>query len=367
MALRILPPTLSLYLLRHFLLWCGGVAFAVCVIIFAADLIQFLTDDLTDTSVGTFDLMGLALLRLPQTFQQVLPFVVLIAGLGTYHQLTRTSELVVARAAGVSVWQFLTPTLLAALVLGIVRVALLDPVATTLQARFETLHDRWFGDGDSLVAAAGSGVWLREQGPQGTAIVHAARVNPRSLELDGLILLLFGPDDHFRERLDAKSGRLEGGEWQLADVERIVAGRGVQRLPQLAVPTRIGFNQILDRFAQTNSISFWALPRYIAILEATGFSARPHRLLWHRLLATPVLFMALLLVAVAFALRFHRKGDTALLAGAGALTGFLLYFLSDLVYALGINSSIPLQLAAWAPAGVTAMLGISMLLHFEDG
>lgn len=367
MALRILPPTLSLYLLRHFLQWCGGVAFAVCAIIFAADLVQFLTDDLTDRSIGTIDLMGLALLRLPQTFQQVLPFVILIAGLGTYHQLTRTSELIVARAAGVSVWQFLTPTLLAALALGIARVTLLDPVATTLQARFETLQDRWFGDGDSLITAAGGGVWLRERGPGGTAIVHAARVDPRSLELDGLVLLLFDADDRFRERIDAKSGRIEGGEWRLDEAKRILAGRGTERPAQLALPTRLSFKQIVDRFANTNSISFWALPRYIATLEATGFSARPHRLLWYRLLATPVLYMALLLVAAAFALRFHRKGDTALLAGAGVLTGFLLYFLSDLVYALGINSSIPLQLAAWAPAGVSAMLGISMLLHFEDG
>lgn len=366
--MKLLPRTLSLYLLRHFLLWCLGIAFAVCAIIFAADMIQLLADDPAQSDVGTFDLMGLALLRLPQTFQQVLPFVILIAGIGTYHQLSRTSELVVARAAGVSVWQFLAPPLLAALAIGILRITTLDPVATALQAEFDLLHERWFGNGDgNLIAQAGNGVWLREQGTDGTAIVHASHVSLADRSLGGLVLLTFDPDDRFHERVDARLGRIEHGRWQLTGVERITAGRPVERLDKLSVPTRISYGEILDRFAQTSVISFWALPRHIALLESTGFSARPHRLLWHRLLAMPVLYMALLVIAASFALRFHRKGDAALLAGAGALTGFLLYFLSDLVYALGINSSIPLQLAAWAPAGVTALLGVTLLLHFEDG
>jgi lipopolysaccharide export system permease protein len=366
--MRWLPPTLSLYLLRHFLLWCVAVAFTVCGIIFAADMIQLLTDDAAGSDVSTVSLMGLALLKLPQTFQQVLPFVILLAGLGTYHQLTRTSELVVARAAGVSVWQFTAPALLAAFAIGILRITVLDPIATTMQARYEQLHDGWFGDGNAnLVTSAGSGVWLREQGPDGTAIVHATQVSLADRSLGGLILLMFDPNDHFEERVDAKAGRIENGFWQLTGVERVAAGHAAETLNELKVPTRINYREILDRFARTTSISFWDLPRYISILESTGFSARPHRLLWNRLLAIPVLYMALLVIAASFALRFHRKGDAALLAGAGAFTGFLLYFLSDLVYALGINSSIPLQLAAWAPAGVTALLGITMLLHFEDG
>ena len=61
-----------------------------------------------------------------------------------------------------------------------------------------------------------------------------------------------------------------------------------------------------------------------------------------------------------------RIGASASIAGA-ALSGFVLYFLSDLVYALGQSASIPTLLAAWTPAGVSTMLGIAMLFHIEDG
>ena len=49
------------------------------------------------------------------------------------------------------------------------------------------------------------------------------------------------------------------------------------------------------------------------------------------------------------------------------MTGFVLYFFSDVVLALGLSDSIPVVLAAWTPSGVTLLLGLAMLLHLEDG
>jgi lipopolysaccharide export system permease protein len=52
---------------------------------------------------------------------------------------------------------------------------------------------------------------------------------------------------------------------------------------------------------------------------------------------------------------------------SGVAAGFLLYFLSDIVVALGLSAKIPVLLAAWTPAGISTIFGISMLLHLEDG
>lgn len=363
--LRFLPPTFSLYLARRFLQWLLGTMALIVLIVLVADLLQFLTDEGIGKNVGR--VLVIALLKLPQTAQQAIPFAVLVAGLGTYRQLTQSSELIVARASGLSVWQFLLPVLVTAFLVGVLRVAALDPLATTLMSRYETLRSVYFDGADALSVSISGGVWLREQDQQGTAIVHAAGVEPSVGRLRDITILRLDPHDQFDMRYDAASGRLLDGRWVLEQVRQIEAGHGAVQLDHLELPTRLAFSQIVDRFAKTNSISFWQLPAYAANLEATGFSGRPHRLLWHRLLAMPFLYLALVLIAAAFALRLYRKGDAVMLVGAGAVTGFLLYFFSDLVYALGINSSIPLELAAWAPAGVVALLGIALLLHLEDG
>ena len=52
---------------------------------------------------------------------------------------------------------------------------------------------------------------------------------------------------------------------------------------------------------------------------------------------------------------------------SGIGMGFLLYFLSDVVYALGVSSKLPVIMAAWSPALITSFLGIAVLLHLEDG
>ncbi|MCW8971457.1 MAG: LptF/LptG family permease, partial [Rhodospirillales bacterium] len=126
-------------------------------------------------------------------------------------------------------------------------------------------------------------------------------------------------------------------------------------------------NRIQDSFSPPETMSFWDLPAFIDTLENAGFSAIRHRLHLHSLLATPLLLCAMVLIAATFTLRQSRKGGTVYVVSGGVLTGFLLYFFSDVVFALGLSDSIPVVLAAWTPSGVSMLLGLAMLLHLEDG
>ena len=96
-------------------------------------------------------------------------------------------------------------------------------------------------------------------------------------------------------------------------------------------------------------------------------SAERHRLHFNVLLARPFLFCAMVLVAATFSLRMQRRGGATLMIVSGVAAGFLLYFLSDIVFALGLAAKIPVLLAAWTPTGVSMIFGASMLLHLEDG
>jgi lipopolysaccharide export system permease protein len=75
----------------------------------------------------------------------------------------------------------------------------------------------------------------------------------------------------------------------------------------------------------------------------------------------------MVLIAATFSLRMTRRGKTGLMVAGGVLVGFVLYFISDLTYALGLSGAIPPILAAWTPTGVSLLLGVSLLFHLEDG
>jgi lipopolysaccharide export system permease protein len=135
----------------------------------------------------------------------------------------------------------------------------------------------------------------------------------------------------------------------------------------VSVDTNLTPRKMQDSFASPETMSFWELPGFIGLLENSGFSAQRHRLYFNALLARPFLFGAMVLLAASFSLRMQRRGGTTLMIAAGVASGFILYFLSDVVFALGLSSTIPIALAAWTPTGVSWLLGASLLLHLEDG
>ena len=138
-------------------------------------------------------------------------------------------------------------------------------------------------------------------------------------------------------------------------------------MPYHEIETHLTPENIQDSFGPPETLSFWALPKFISVLEKAGFSALRHRLYWHTQLAVPLLLCAMVLLAATFSLRPARRGGAGISVVCGVATGFLLYFLSDVVSALGVSARVPVVLAAWAPAIVSCLLGTAMLFHLEDG
>ena len=113
-------------------------------------------------------------------------------------------------------------------------------------------------------------------------------------------------------------------------------------------------------------MSFWELPQFIGVLEKAGFSAVRHRLHWHSLFSFAFAFLcAMVLIAATFSLRASARISSKKWM-LGGLFWFLLYFMTDLVFALGLSGRIPEVFAAWTPVMVTTLIGITSLLYLED-
>src|SRR5690606_13788374 len=148
-----------------------------------------------------------------------LPFAVLIGTIAIFLMLSRSSELVVLRAAGVSVWQFTLPAMVVAFLLGVLFVVLYNPVAATARSEAERIYAAAFGKGDSfLQTSKRSGAWLREDGADGPSVVHALQVLNQGLELNGVSVFQYDAKHELTERIEAKRAVLEHGRWELQDV-----------------------------------------------------------------------------------------------------------------------------------------------------
>ena len=361
-----LSPTLIKYIARQYLFWFGSFFFAVVAIIFLATIVDLL-DRLATKDVSLSVTLQMALLKLPYLSQEVMPFTVLFAAMTTFWRLTRSHELVVARAAGISVWQFLLPVLGSSVLIGFFTLGAFNPLASILLSRYEHLEANYIRNQSSMLAVSKTGLWLRQADQDGQSVIHAERVKPESVALQQVMVFRYAEEDRFVDRIDAREAELQRGHWLLYDAWLSRPGEPSEFHEQMKLPTDLTFDKIQESFAPPETIAFWELPAFIELMQAAGFSAIPHRLQFHRLLALPMLFAAMVLLAATFSLRPQRRGRVGLVILAGMLTGFLLYFMSNFVFAIGLSGTIPVVLAAWTPAGVSLMLGVAMLLHLEDG
>ncbi|MDE2488703.1 MAG: LPS export ABC transporter permease LptG [Alphaproteobacteria bacterium] len=348
-----------------------GVALAVIsAVILLVEFVDLSRDIGIRTDVGVREIFWLTLLRAPSLVQVLLPFVFLFGGIGAFVGLNRRSELVAMRAAGVSAWRFILPSAVVAFGIGVLAVTVLNPVAAALNGRYEddraAVMRNYLGD-------VPQDVWLR-QGDQHTQIVIHAKARDTVkgfVRLRGVSLFIYTKSPTgapiFRQRIEASEARLMPGFWQLKDVREAAAGQNSVHSDTLSIRSSLDAESAMERLASPEAISFWRLPTAIRLTEQAGFSAAGYRLRLLQLVATPLLYAAMSILAAAFSLRLARLGGLAGLAGAGVGLGFVFFFFNQFAGALAKGNIIPLFAAAWAPTLVALLSGLSLLFFTEDG
>ncbi|HEY4252201.1 MAG TPA: LPS export ABC transporter permease LptG [Roseomonas sp.] len=372
--------TLSLYVARRFAMMVLVMLAALSGLVALFDLIELLRRAATRQDVGLGLVMQIAALRVPFVSLQILPFAVLIGGIVAFWRLARSSELIVARAAGISAWGFLSAPVLVAILIGTFATTAISPLSSMMLARAERLDAAFLRNASGVTAIAGGRLWLRQadrdQDGAGVAILSGVPAPRRrgtlpdlmaGFELNTVSVWRLAADDRPAERIEAPLARLLPGRWVLENAIIFPADHPPLPPRTMELPTELTPARIEDSFASPDTLGFWSLPAFIGLLEDAGFSAVRHRLRFQSLLALPLLAAAMALLAAGFSMRHTRRGGTAAMMGAGVAAGFALFVLDRITNEFGQAGTIPVVLAAWAPAVAGMLSSLALLLHLEDG
>ena len=372
-----LPITLMTYVARRFAAMALLMVLALSMLVALFDLIELLRRAATRPEANFALVSQIAALRVPYVAMQILPFAVLLGGIIAFWRLTRFSELVVARAAGISAWGFLAGPVLVALLLGLGASMALSPLSSAMLARAERLDQLYLRNVGGITALAGGRLWLRQADdglqPQGIAIISGRPIASRelrpgeALRLAEVSVWRLSAEDRPLARIEATSALLQPGRWRFEGAMVFGADRVAGAPQNLDFPTELTPERIENSFATPDTLSLWALPEFIKILEAAGFSAIRHRLHFQSLLALPLLAIAMALLAAGFSMRSARRGGVARMIAGGVSAGFALFVLDKITGEFGEAGTLPVVLAAWAPAGAGFRLAAALLLHLEDG
>ncbi len=356
--------TLTRYFALTFARAVAFVFMGMFLLIYLIDFVELLrrAGDIRTASVSL--VAFLSLLRVPAVSEQVLPFAVLFGSMYAFITLTRKLELVVARAAGMSVWQFMAPPVAVAVLVGLVMTGIYNPVSALAKKHADELEVALF---TSATGASDKEFWLRQRSLDGQAIIRADHAADGGTSLSGVTAFVFEPDGSFQERVIAKAAHLEPGYWAFSDARVLSPEEEPRDAASYLLATNLTGDQVSQSFATPESVPFWALPDVQRKTEQAGLDATAYRLRYQALLARPLLLVAMVLIAASFSLRFFRFGGVAKMVTGGVASGFVLYVATTLIGDLGGAGLLSPLMAAWTPAVVGSMLGTLVLLNQEDG
>lgn len=350
--------TLHYYIGKQFLLRVGLVLSVIALLVYLVDVMDLLRRA-GNKDVPFWVVLQMGGLRLLSLLLVVFPFAVYIGTLLCYSKLTHSRELIVVRAAGISVWQFLFSAVMLAALLGALVFSALQPLSAVSLKLFAHQESRYFSSTPVSAYRFGDTMWFKEKLPSGTALLHAKSVTLNSdnmVELREPIWMLLDGEHNLQERIYSQKATLMPGSW-LFDT---AAGSEARK-------TAFNKSEVENAVREVETIGFWQLPAHIKHITASGFPAMQHALSWHSLLATPLLFVGMVLLASLFAFGNTRRGKAGLMIALGIFIGFAMYFGMNLISTMTLSGAISPALGAWVPPAVITLIGAALLLHKEDG
>ncbi len=366
---NIFPQTLSLYLIKEYTLNFILLLFGLLSIIYLFDTVELLRRASKFENIPVSLVLQMGLYKLPEIGQLLFPFAVLFSAMFTFWKLTRQHELVIIRSAGLSIWQFLAPIISVVLLIGVLQITLINPLGALFIAKYEKLENQHLERGGNAIMLSGQGLWLRQENPatKETAIIHAKRIQMPQWELQNIIIFIYSKDNKFTYRVDSPSAKLLDKNWVFATATANQSGQPPAILSNLKLPTNLTIKDLEESFASPETISFWKLPSYIKIMEETGLNSNSLKVHFQNLLSQPLLFVAMILLAASVSLSPSRMQNTAVLILLGIAIGFIIFFASSFLQALGASQQVPIIISAWFPAIISFLFGVGALMTLEDG
>lgn len=358
--------TLSRYIAGRTLRSIALAFLIVTAIIALVDYVEASRNIGIEADLSPLQLLMLTVLKVPKLIEETIPFVVLFGVMGALAGMNKRSELTVMRAAGLSAWRFLRPALVVTALIGVVWSTVINPLASKMMGEYDARTAEALGNVQT------NEVWLREGSSTAKRVIQAQGLDLMAKRLDNAVFyeMAITKDGAtvFERRYDAETAKLlTPGYWTLESVIENAPGETLRRTDQITLPTNINIEDLREQSGQRTDPPFWKILGEIKANEAAGFSARKLRLQFHKLLALPVLLIAMTFIAAGVSMHLVRGGGTLRLLIMGAVLGFGVFFADSVVTAFGEVAVLPVILAAWTVPALVLLLGITNLARIEDG
>jgi lipopolysaccharide export system permease protein len=342
---------LSRYVARSVI---GGALLVLAVLVSLDSLFNFFgeLDNLGEGDYGGWTAALYILLTVPGRTYELFPAAVAIGGVLGLGALAANSELVVMRAAGISIWRIMLMVMQGGVILMVILVAIGEGVAPASQQKAERLRAAAIsGQG---VSPGERGLWVRDEG----RFINVGEILPGRVLRDVEIYTFDGT--RLEQALHAERAVREDDEWTLNEIRRTgfaggalsTARSDAERRTRLVRPELF---QLLT--VSPESLPAWQLHAYVNYLRSNDLEAGRFNLALWKKLEKPLSTLVMLLLALPVIFGSLRHTGTGQRVFIGSLIGIGYYLVAELFSHVGIVYGVAAPLAAMAPVVLFTVVG----------
>ncbi|KTD22591.1 LPS export ABC transporter permease LptG [Legionella londiniensis] len=314
-------------------------------------------DDLGKANFGLLQAAVYVFLQMPYQVYLFFPMASLLGSLVGLGVLASHHELVVMRAAGMSIGQVIVAVLKAAFIVIVIVTILGETIVPRLAQMANDQRLQAMSEGQALRTARG--VWLR----QGNDFINIDTILPNNILLN-VSQFRFNDSHHLQRARQIEKIEYREGQW-------IASGISETRITPQSTEAKFHDNMVWDialkpRILQVGSsepdeMTLREIRQYLRIQKANHQTALNYQLaFWQRLLQ-PITTAVMMFLAIPFIfgpLRSSSMGSKLLI---GASLGFTFHIINRIFGPISQVFQWPVEIAAFAPILIFALLGFYLM------
>lgn len=294
---------------------------------------------------GLFQVVLHELLMLPHDIYQFFPMLVLLGGVLGLGALVSSYELMVMRAAGVSMQRVIIAVISAAIALIVIATFIGEIIAP--RANFIAEKQKSLAQTVGQTVVTTSGIWVHE----GNDFIHIDRVISRH-QLQGVTRYEFDQEHRMLATYFAKSLDYDKGQWLAHDLNKTLMGQDKTESKHVDVAQwdlKLTPNLLNVGLIEADSMSLQKLNQYANYLVENRSEASTFQLAFWQRIFQPLTTLVMILLAIPFvfvAPRSTTMGKRILLA---VMLSFVFYVLNAFFGEFSIVYRFPPLAAALLP------------------
>ena len=291
---------------------------------------------------------------------KTLPVTVLMGAALGFLDLKMRHELTVIQASGMSIWRIVRAPVIGLAVVSLLVSLGLETLSTQLNRELYPTPP-----GQTAMLTPPGEVWLEQRSGDTRYVLMATGMQPGGTVLGQVTL--FHLDESAEKRIEASEAVLEGGEWVFPAAIVRNPDEPARTVFNYRVPTNSSAAELELRLASTEDMTFFELANLLqsGVSDSGIRIAATMRLI--KLLALPLVLTGSLFIAFAFTAGYRRGSNYGPAVLYGIVLGFVVFVITEMADRAGSTGVLDPTFAAVGPAFVAIVIGVTVLLHKEDG